>query len=98
MGWLGNSEYNCPECDGEKEVACPECGAEHECDNCDGSGWDPEQVDVPAFLAALESMHKKARDDGSQILSHEGIDHKTNTRWGSDGGKYGSVAVIDFVR
>ena len=97
MGWLGKSEYNCPECAGEGKVDCSECGSEIECDCCEGTGWDPDQVDIAAFRVAVEALHQKARDAGDCFLSHEGID-RTNTRWGRDGGKYGSVRVTDYLR
>jgi len=42
-------------------------------------------------------MHNKALAAGSTVLSCEGIDQTTNTRWGRDGGKHGSVAVIDYL-
>lgn len=56
MGWLGESKYNCPECDGEGETECGECSAEHECEHCSGSGWNPELIDVPAFLAVSKKL------------------------------------------
>ena len=92
------SKYFCPECDGDGEYECPTCGqGEIECDYCEGTGWDPEQVDVAAFQAAVVVMHNKALAAGSTVLSCEGIDQTTNTRWGRDGGKHGSVAVIDYL-
>jgi len=96
MGWLGKSEYNCPECDGEREVICTECGTEVECDRCDGTGWDPEQVDIAGFKAACESLNEKMLAHGSWG-SCEWIDRKTNTRLGRDGEKHGQVAVADFL-
>jgi len=98
MGWLGHSKYNCPECDGDKLVeCCGECGAEVACDYCDGTGWDPDQVDVAAFRAAEDALNQKMRDAGCCISTHEGIDRKTNTRWGREGGKHGRVAVADYL-
>lgn len=93
-----NSEYFCPECEGAGEYDCSECGiGEIDCDHCEGTGWDPEQVDVAAFQAAVEVMHQKARDADCAFLSSELIDLKTNTRLGRDGGDFGSVAVIDYL-
>ena len=97
MGWLGDSPYNCPECDGGKEISCCECGAIVDCDYCDGTGWDPEQVDIPAFQAAEKAIYVKIREAGGWVLTHEGIDVETNTRWGRDGGKHGRVVVTDYL-
>ncbi len=97
MGWLGESEFNCPECDGEGEVECCDCGSEIDCDHCAGTGWDADQVDITAFIAAEGALNQKIRDAGSLVPTHEGIDRTTNTRWGRDGGKYGRVAVIDYL-
>ena len=53
MGSLGESEYNCPECDGGGEVKCLECEHDHACEYWEAAGWDPEKVDVTAFRAAF---------------------------------------------
>lgn len=91
MGMLAESEYDCPECDGEKEAGCPACGQDIPCDYCDETGWDPEQVDVPAFKAASKVLQDLSG------FTQEWIDRTTNTRLGRDGGKFGRVAVADFL-
>ena len=97
MGWLGESDYNCPECDGEGEAECYNCGSECECDYCDGTGWDPEQVDVAAFAEAEKALNQKMREAGCTCLTHEWVDRDTDTRLGRSGGEYGKVAVQDFL-
>lgn len=95
MGWLGKSEYNCPECDGDGEYDCPECGAECVCDHCDGTGWDPDKVDVPAFAKAEEALFQIMRDAKCAALTSEWI--VDGKRLGRTGGSYGQVAVKDFL-
>jgi len=90
MGWLGNSEYNCPECDGNCRRECSECGVEEECPHCDGTGWDPRQVDIEAFKAAATALQKRSG------LTWEWIEDKR--RLGLDGGPFGKVAVEDFLK
>ena len=91
MGWLGESEYNCPECDGETEVECLECGVEGECLNCKGTGWDPDQVDIDGFKAAENALEEKAGG------TYEWIDPETDTRLGRRS-KEETVAVADFLK
>ncbi len=95
MGWLGESEYNCPECEGGL-VECPVWSIQ-ECEHCHGTGWDPERVDVVGFKAACDSLNEKMFADSCANGSWEWIGHKTNTRLGRDGGKFGRVAVADFL-
>jgi hypothetical protein len=97
MGLLCESKYNCPDCDGDGRGPCPECGVEGECVFCDGTGWDEGQVDVAAFAEAVRALHKTMRDDGDRHLTHEGINRETKERWGRDGGKYGTVKVVDYL-
>ena len=95
MAMFGKSPYTCPECDGSGEIECVACGADCECDHCEGTGWDSDQVDVRAFLAAERALHQTMREAGLSILTHEWIDD--GTRLGRDGGEYGRVAVADYL-
>ena len=94
MGWLGESEYNCPECDGE----CMEYGTHYECPECEGTGWDPKQVDIKAFKAAEKALNEKMSAAGCVAGTYEWIDHEAGERLGRSGGKYGHVAVADYLR
>ena len=81
MGWLGESPYNCPECDGEGETCCPTCGCEEiVCDRCEGTGWDPEQIDVSAFKAAVEKIQAELKASDSGVLGWEWIEVKGEIR------------------
>ena len=91
MGWYGKSTYDCPECGGSCRWACPECGVEEDCPHCDGTGWDPRQVDIEAFKAAEAALQK------SSGLTWEWIDNEKR-RLGRDGGKFGKIAVKDFLK
>jgi hypothetical protein len=61
MSWLGESEYECPNCDGEGEYPCECCGNETECPECKGSGWDAEKIDLDAYLKAVDELGSKSR-------------------------------------
>jgi hypothetical protein len=56
-------KYQCPECDGEKQVpcecGCPNCDAEVPCEWCSGTGYNPSIVDVDAFNAACKERFGK---------------------------------------
>ena len=101
MGWLGKSEYNCPECDGDGECECSCCGAELECDHCNGTGWDPEQVDIDGFARAVDALEQKMKDADCVIFTHEWIDRESDERLGRSGNfvehDWGEVAVKDFL-
>jgi len=97
MGWLGESKYNCPECDGEGEVECCECGSEYACKHCAGTGWDPFQVDIEAFKKAVAALGQKITDEAGRGGIYEWIDRDTDTRLGRSGGEYGTVAAKDFL-
>jgi hypothetical protein len=93
--WLGESPYNCPDCDGG-EAVCECCGTDCECPECEGTGWNPELVDVPAFKAAAEALNERARAAGSCALSWEWVEN--GKRLGRNGGEFGRVAVADFLK
>jgi hypothetical protein len=90
---LGESPYNCPECDAGEDV-CDCCGHVCECIDCDGTGWDAEQVDIEAFKAAVAAMEEKARVAGAYPLGHEWI--VLGQRLGRKS-EFGSVAVADYL-
>ena len=96
MGYLvGESEYNCPYCEGEGDVECIECGTEHRCDQCDGTGWNPEMIDIAAFEEAHRALNEKMSAAGCYGLTWEWINK--GQRLGRSGGNYGRVAVADFL-
>ena len=43
---MSDRNYYCQECDGDGEVECCECGQETTCDACDGTGFDPHEIDL----------------------------------------------------
>lgn len=92
-----NSPYNCPECEGEGEAVCECCGSDlGDCQACQGTGWDPEYVDVAAFRKAGKALNTRMSNDGCFGLSYEWIEG--GQRLGRTGGKkYGSVAVKEFL-
>lgn len=99
MGWKGESEYNCPECDGDgdTEEECSECGVTQElkCDNCLGTGWDPEKVDVAEFKRAAHALNERMKQAGCILLTCELIEG--DQRLGRTSREYGSVRVADFL-
>jgi len=69
----------CPECNGHLRVRCPECGAEQDCDVCEGTGYDPECIDVERWKAACEAFQRQHRATcawivGGQIVGRMTLD------------------------
>lgn len=95
VNWLGESPYNCPHCDGGT-ATCECCGNECECEECDGTGWDSDVVDVTAFKAAEATLTEKMKAAGRHVLTYEWIEG--GKRLGRNGGEFGRVAVADFLR
>ena len=95
MGWLGKSEFNCPDCDGETDVECGSCGAMVGCVTCQETGWDPEQVDVVAFKEAGRVLNQKMMDAGCNVLTYEWTEG--DRRRGRSGGEFGRIDVRDFL-
>jgi hypothetical protein len=51
--------YPCPECDGTGETECACCGSEAECLGCDGTGLDPDRIDLGAWGAAVARFRRQ---------------------------------------
>lgn len=66
---MKDSDLLCPECDGDGEYPCETCGCVNECDYCEGTGYDPEKVDVDAYKAAEQPW--VSIPDVSQFLREE---------------------------
>lgn len=41
----------CNKCRGHGDVDCCECGSRIDCDNCNGTGYDPHKIDVDRWAA-----------------------------------------------
>lgn len=95
MGWLGESEFNCPWCDGNGERTCECCDQETACKECDGTGWNARKVDLPAYLKACEELNQRIWASGAKIGSYEWIDGDKRLGRASDMGR---VAIADFLR
>lgn len=95
MGWLGESPYNCPACNGDGDVECQCCGCETECDECDGTGWDPEKIDIEAFKKAETALNKRVFGSGAMAGTYEWIEN--GVRLGRTSKNCGSVRASDFL-
>lgn len=93
--WLGESPYNCPSCGGDGDSICDCCGSETECEECDGTGWDSEQIDIDAFKAACDELREKVIASGRQVGTYEWIEG--GVRLGRSAGDLGGVRASDFI-
>ncbi len=94
MSWLGESEFECPECNGSKEIECFNCGSECECEECLGTGWDRNRIDVKAFKEANYSLNKACGDAGLTCGSWEWIEGDKRIGRMS---KIGCIRATDFA-
>lgn len=93
--WLGESEYNCPTCGGNKESACKCCGSVDVCQDCDGTGWDAERIDIKAYQAAENALNQKCWDAGQGMGSYEWMEG--DMRIGRKTEQFGSIRAADFL-
>lgn len=84
---MSDHEFPCPECDGEGELVCRCCGSEIDCESCDGTGFDPDLIDIRAWVAAERAFPSPSWDWER--------DGKTVGRQGPDGR---TLAYADFLR
>lgn len=63
--------YTCTDCSGIGESECFECGQDRECEACDGTGLDSDQLDIAAYQAANRRMMAEARSSDS--LKEHGV-------------------------
>lgn len=49
-------DHECPECEGFGIYECESCGSQNDCDDCLGTGLDPEKYDVMAWKKALREF------------------------------------------
>ena len=65
-------KYQCLECRGRCEVECECCGSIVDCDECDGSGLNPEVIDIVAFRKAEADLLQ--RHGGTCALIQNGVE------------------------
>lgn len=57
-------KYRCPECQGRGEVECDCCGSDINCCHCDGTGLNPELIDIGAWIDAKNAHHRQPGTPG----------------------------------
>lgn len=66
-------DLQCEGCNGTGSIACtcncPHCDNDEDCDECDGTGFNPELVDLDAWTAAVAEF----RSHGAAWPYREGI-------------------------
>lgn len=61
MSSFSTSRFACHECSGEGSVDCCSCEQEVECDHCEGTGLDPDVIDLDLWRAAEEKLKTNER-------------------------------------
>jgi hypothetical protein len=78
------NKYPCPDCGGWRVVECDCCGNEQDCEECKGTGLDPDRIDVEAYEADCAAMHKSG---GGSSWSLQDKQHMTIGRTNERGDK-----------
>jgi hypothetical protein len=65
------NQFACPDCGGSGVAECRECGRDVDCDVCDGSGLDPDKIDLAAWLAADDAFIRRHGTSWAWIVRGE---------------------------
>lgn len=70
---MAKKKYPCPECKGNGSSNCSTCGHESECEHCDATGLDPDEVDLDRLATAQEQMRQRHGRGATSIIEGDFI-------------------------